>query len=300
MRLIVTGASGVLGSELIRQTMETAPQTEIVAVARQTAQLPQQWHESGHVACRSWAELAAMELADGDVVVHCAFPRKEDGQALTEALTLTASLLKKVGTSGKQVAVVGISSRSVYGQNPETPWRETTPPMPNAPYALAKMAQELLIRQAAEAYGFSYTLLRLAGLIGVGMEARLVSQMTMRAIRDRALTVMGGQQQFAMLDIRDAAAGLRALLRRDPAQWETLYNLGAPAPVLLRDMAEVIRQRASARYGWRVTVSRQDKDVSLLDAMDCTKFYPQMDWKPRYTLADTVDHLFASYRTMPQ
>lgn len=300
MRLIVTGASGVLGSELIRQTMETAPQTEIVAVARQTAQLPQQWHESGHVACRSWAELAAMELADGDVVVHCAFPRKEDGQALTEALTLTASLLKKVGTSGKQVAVVGISSRSVYGQNPETPWRETTPPMPNAPYALAKMAQELLIRQAAEAYGFSYTLLRLAGLIGVGMEARLVSQMTMRAIRDRALTVMGGQQQFAMLDIRDAAAGIRALLCRDPAQWETLYNLGAPAPVLLRDMAEVIRQRASALYGWRVTVSRQDKDVSLLDAMDCTKFYTQMNWKPRYTLADTVDHLFASYRTMPQ
>ena len=42
MRLIVTGASGVLGSELIRQTMETAPQTEIVAVARQPAQLPQQ------------------------------------------------------------------------------------------------------------------------------------------------------------------------------------------------------------------------------------------------------------------
>ena len=154
MRLIVTGASGVLGSELIRQTMETAPQTEIVAVARQTAQLPQQWHESGHVACRSWAELAAMELADGDVVVHCAFPRKEDGQALTEALTLTASLLKKVGTSGKRVAVVGISSRSVYGQNPETPWRETTPPMPNAPYALAKMAQELLIR------GFSNTELK--------------------------------------------------------------------------------------------------------------------------------------------
>lgn len=41
MRLIVTGAAGVLGSELIEQTLRADPQAEIVAVTRQPQALTQ-------------------------------------------------------------------------------------------------------------------------------------------------------------------------------------------------------------------------------------------------------------------
>ena len=257
MRLIVTGAAGVLGSELIDQTLRVDPQAEIVAVTRQPQALTRRWQGYANMKCCSWDELAQMPLADGDVIVHGAFPRQENGQELTEALDLTGTLLKKAGTSGKEIAWVDISSRSVYGQNEQTPWTETAELMPASPYALAKAAQELLTRQAAEAYGFRYTVLRMAGLIGVGMEARLVSQMTMRAIHDRALTVMGGEQQFSMLDIRDAAAGIRALLRKEPTAWRPLYNFGAEQATRLKDIAPIIQKEAQRLYGWRVSITRQ-------------------------------------------
>ena len=245
--------------------------------------------------CCSWDELAQMPLADGDVIVHGAFPRQENGQELTEALDLTGTLLKKAGTSGKEIAWVDISSRSVYGQNEQTPWTETAELMPASPYALAKAAQELLTRQAAEAYGFRYTVLRMAGLIGVGMEARLVSQMTMRAIHDRALTVMGGEQQFSMLDIRDAAAGIRALLRKEPTAWRSLYNFGAEQATRLKDIAPIIQKEAQRLYGWRGSITRQKRDAALIDEMDSSLFYAQMGWRPQYTLADTVDWLLETY-----
>lgn len=295
MRLIVTGAAGVLGSELIEQTLRADPQAEIVAVTRQSQALTQRWQGYANMKCCSWDELARLPLADGDVIVHGAFPRQENGQELTEALALTGALLKKAGTSGKEIAWVDISSRSVYGQNERTPWTETTELVPASPYALAKAAQELLTRQAAEAYGFRYTVLRMAGLIGVGMEARLVSQMTMRAIQDRALTVMGGEQQFSMLDIRDAAAGLRALLRKDPAEWRPLYNFGAEKATRLKDIAPIIQQEARRLYGWRVSITRQKRDAVLIDEMDSSLFYTQMGWRPQYTLADTVDWLLETY-----
>ena len=295
MRLIVTGAAGVLGSELIEQCLRADPQAEIVAVTRQPQALTRRWQSYAHIKCCSWDELAQLPLADGDVIVHCAFPRQDDGRELAEALALTGALLKKAGASGKRIAWVNISSRSVYGQNERTPWTETTELMPSSPYALAKTAQELLTRQAAEAYGFSYTTLRMAGLIGVGMEARLVSQMTMRAIQDRALTVMGGEQQFSMLDIRDAAAGIPALLRKDPAAWQPVYNFGAEKATRLKDIAPIIQKEAQRLYGWRVSITRQKRDAVLIDEMDSSVFYTQMEWRPRYTLADTVDWLFETY-----
>lgn len=295
MRLIVTGAAGVLGSELIEQTLRADPQAEIVAVTRQPQALTRCWQGYANMKCCSWDELAQMPLADGDVIVHGAFPRQENGQELTEALDLTGTLLKKAGTSGKEIAWVDISSRSVYGQNEQTPWTETAELMPASPYALAKAAQELLTRQAAEAYGFRYTVLRMAGLIGVGMEARLVSQMTMRAIHDRALTVMGGEQQFSMLDIRDAAAGIRALLRKEPTAWRPLYNFGAEQATRLKDIAPIIQKEAQRLYGWRVSITRQKRDAALIDEMDSSLFYAQMGWRPQYTLADTVDWLLETY-----
>ena len=270
MRLIVTGAAGVLGSELIEQTLRADPQAEIVAVTRQPQALTRRWRGYANMKCCSWDELAQMSLADGDVIVHGAFPRQENGQELTEALDLTGTLLKKAGTSGKEIAWVDISSRSVYGQNEQTP-------------------------QAAEAYGFRYTVLRMAGLIGVGMEARLVSQMTMRAIHDRALTVMGGEQQFSMLDIRDAAAGIRALLRKEPTAWRPLYNFGAEQATRLKDIAPIIQKEAQRLYGWRVSITRQKRDAALIDEMDSSLFYAQMGWRPQYTLADTVDWLLETY-----
>ena len=295
MRLIVTGAAGILGSELITQTIRCDAQTEILAVTREPQALAARWQDCDRVKCCAWSELTPSFFEDGDIIVHGAFPRQEVGQELAQALALTSDLLKAAGMSGKKPAWICISSRSVYGQNPQTPWVETTPMMPASLYAMAKAAQEVLTRQAAEVYGFPCTILRMAGLIGVGMEARLVSQMTMRAIRDRKLTVVGGTQQFSMLDIRDAAAGIRALLKCPPSQWQPLYNFGAEAPTLLRDIAPIIQQEARRLYGWRIAIAHQEKDVSLIDEMDSSLFYAQTGWRPAYTLSDTVDQLFAAY-----
>lgn len=290
--ILLTGANGVLGTELLCQMPS---QAKIVAVSTDPITLSANHERLPNLKCFSWDELDDINWDQIDVVVHCAFSRTQKGEELSRSLDLTRRLLQKVGSCTHPIAYVGLSSRSVYGQNPLTPLGEDSTTMPTDMYAMAKVGQEQLTQQAAEQYGFAYTSLRLAGLIGVGMDARLVSKLVVQTIQKRCLNVVGGEQQFAMLDVRDAAAGILALLKTDPAKWEPVYNLGSSRVYTLRQIAELIQETAWRVYGRKVHLIIEHRNVKLIDCMDCSRFYSATGWKPQYQLADTVEMLFRYY-----
>lgn len=289
-RFLITGANGLLGREIIARA---GKETQFVALTHDPEKLQRQFSSEISLLCYRWDQLDKISLDGMDAVIHCGFAREESGAALQSALANTANLLEKTGA--KKIPFVGISSRSVYGQQENIPWTEDTPVSPVNMYALGKCAQELLVKEAGKLNGFPYTNIRLAGLIGIGMDARVVSKMTKSAIENGMLKVVGGSQQFAMLDIRDAAQGVLALLQLPAEKWKHTYNLGVEAPYSLIEMAKIVAQVVGEKLATEIPIQHEKKDISLLDYMDCSAFYRDTNWRPMHTLRDTVKQIMDFY-----
>lgn len=289
-KLMVTGAGGLLAEELIAQLINKNIE-HIIAVSTQSQTLEKKYSVYPQVSCLSWDALSGFDFSGVDAVVHCAFARKEECADISDSLCRTAELLTFVGKSGKKIPFVQISSRSVYGQQ-EPLWTEDTHCEPASPYALGKVMQELLLRQAAQFYGFPFTILRLSALICPRMNQRIVYKMVQQAVVNGRIKVIGGTQQFSLLDCRDAASGIIALLRRDAGQWKDIYNLGTMECLRLEQIAELIRTVGKEAYQICVTIEKESREVHMVDGMVCTRFYEDTRWQPQYHMHDIIAHLF--------
>lgn len=294
--ILISGAGGLLASEFLKQLFDSEPNAQVIALSGSCGKLREIWQNKPNLSFFSWNELDQLPFETVSTVIHCAFARTEEGPDLLRSLELTKLLLSK--TAPLRIPFISISSRSVYGQNPATPWTENTALSPATPYALAKAAQELLVSQAGEQCGFPYTNLRLAGLIGVGMDARLIARLVKSAVDTGKLTCVGGMQQFALLDIRDAAAGLLAMLKVPANSWERVYNLGHSDTATLDEIASAVKLVAFRDYHRHVSIAKQSREVSLVDGMDCSRFRTATGWDRRCTLEDTIRNLFEHYRTL--
>jgi len=296
--LLISGGNGLLASELIRQITAAEPTAEIIAVSSDCDKFRARHQGMPHVFCIPWTQLEHFPLEGADAVIHCAFSRTDDFKELSASLQYTERLVEKAGGCASPIPFIGISSRSVYGQSLELPWTEQTPVSPNSAYAFAKVAQELLTAQMAQAKNVPCTNLRLAGLIGPGMEARLLSKLIQQTLKTHSIQVTGGTQLFAMLDIRDAAAGILALLRLPASSWKPVYNLGAEKAYRLDEIAAKLKLYVEKTYSWKLKVNKQEKDILLVDGMDCSSFYQDTNWRPQYSLEDTMQQLFNYYELL--
>lgn len=292
--ILISGANGLLAQEYMRQGLALKRDMRIIAVSNNCEMLRERYRDISHFSCFGWDELDSTPVAEVSLVLHCAFSRTENGNELLKSLKLTERLLNKTGPF--HIPFVSISSRSVYGQNPNTPWTEESILSPEGMYALAKCAQEMLVQQAAEQYEFPHTNLRLAGLMGIGMDARLISKLVFQAIKTESMSIIGGQQKFSLLDIRDAASALWAFTRVPADQWEPVYNLGHSAVYTLDEIADAIKRVAFQDFHQHINVSKQEKDISLIDGMDCSRFYQTTGWSPHCQLEDTIRILFESMK----
>ena len=284
--LLVTGAGGYLGTELIKQLMKT--ENKVYALTSNKLKIEERFGSS--VICLSNDELFAEKsfLSEIDIVVHCAFARSNNSKEITESLNFTKELFKfAVNTNA---SIINISSRSVYGQNPLVPWLETSEILPNDLYSLGKFSSEVLT-EAVFKNKNPFTNIRLAGLLVHNFDDRIVNKFIINAISGIPLKIIGGKQQFSVLDIRDAAAGIINLINTPTGKWKKIYNLGYKRSYSLEEIANIVKKVAK-EYLLEVEIIKESSDKTLYAEMDSTLFYNDTGWQPQYDIEKTVRSIF--------
>ncbi len=180
------------------------------------------------------------------------------------------------------------SSSSVYGTNPNLPWKESDPLLePISPYAATKIAAEEIGRTYAHLYQINFIALRLFTVYGPRQRPDLAIHRFYNQIHDgQPISIFGnGTSRRDYTFIGDITDGIVAALRCTSTGFD-IFNLGNHQQVTLGAMIESLEHcmQKHAQVAWK---EEQPGDVSETYA-DISKAETLLGYHPRMNFIDGI------------
>lgn len=314
-RIFITGISGSGGSYLAEYMVEHHPNIEVHGISR--------WHSTtsnnnlaqvdGKVVVHECdmndfsSLFSVITAVKPDAVFHLASHANVRASFVTPLAVLnnnimsTANLFEAIRLSGLNPVIQLCSTSEVYGQvDPQNvPITEDTPLRPSSPYAVSKVAQDLLGWTYYRSYGMKIIRTRMFAYIN----PRRTDLFATSFARQIARIEVGLQRELlhgnldsirTLIDVRDAMeAYWHAILQ---CQHGEAYNIGGATSMSVGEVLGVLIKRSSVKVPTKV-------DPSLLRPSDVTlqipaveKFVNVTGWKPKYTLEESMGYLLEFWR----
>lgn len=293
--ILVSGASGFLGKELVQQLLEENYRT--IALTSKPKELIKYFgNQSKFIALNinNWTKKIDKNI-DIHLFINCAFPRSSKPDQLAEGLDFTEKIIKDAINLGIK-NIVNISSQSVYSQKDKSTPDENSEVAPESLYGMAKYASERIVTVLCENSGkINYSNIRLASLTGNELEARMTNKFVKIAINGGTITVNGKGQKVSYLEVRDAASALIAMINKDPDTWKTIYNLGNHHYYSVLDIVETINEVAKKYSVPGINIDLKNKKDDFNNLINSELFYLDFNWKPKYDINLMVENLFDFY-----
>ncbi|WNV87210.1 NAD-dependent epimerase/dehydratase family protein [Umezawaea sp. Da 62-37] len=245
-RIAVTGAAGVLGSNLVTRLLAEGCQVHGMDL-RPIPPRPGFTPFTGDIRD---AAAVAEAVAGTDALVHCAaalpsYPAAEIRSIIVEG---TSTVLRVAAAAGV-ARIVHISSTAVYGLPSRVPTPEDHPREPVDTYSAAKAEAEV-IAERYRAEGVCLPIVRPKTFVGPGRMG-LFAMLFQWADEGRNFPVLGrGDVRIQMLGIDDLLAAVVAVLTAEPEAANDTYNIGAASFGTLREDFQAVLDAAG--HGGRV------------------------------------------------
>ena len=258
-RALVTGGAGFIGSHLVDWLLRDGWRVTVLdnfTDALYGAEV--KWRNTAsHLTHPAYSLVKAdirdlgacrRRLSDSyDVVVHLAamagVPKSMEYPLLYEDVNVagTANVLELA--RGLEVPqFVFASSSSVYGDNPNAPWRESDLDLrPRSKYAQTKIDGEQLGRDVSARCGMRFVALRFFTVYGPRQRPDLVVHEFLRRMYAGAPVQLCGDGTSSRdyTHVGDIVRGIEAAMRYDGSACE-VFNLGSDRPVSLNDLVRAL------------------------------------------------------------
>jgi len=298
MRVVMTGGGEFVGSHLLARMVGAGMHVTLIGPdtgpCRYTASLVNAG-DARFVRCDAdfgdeVTLRSALEDADAVVLLGHVQPR---GRSLSESfleelssnVAPTLRLLR--AAVGEARHVVFASSVAVYGAPARAPVRESDPPSPVTPHAIAKLTAELAIRTTCSAAGMSLSILRYSTVYGPGETGDgAVPRFIRAALEGQPLVIDGdGLDEHDYIHVADAAGATLAALRH---RAEGVYNIGTGVGTTTLDLARLVSEHAHTKAipvcrTWK----RPDHDRTRI-VCDTELAAAQLGFSARRVLADGI------------
>jgi GDP-4-dehydro-6-deoxy-D-mannose reductase len=308
--ILVTGASGFVGKQLIARLAREHPGATIVGTDMQAP--PDDGGRCAHVALditdlRAVRDLIAQQKPA--LVFHLAaqshVPTSFQQPVLTWNVNLmgTLHLLEALKAARPDAQFVFVGSAEAYGREflAGVPIAENTRFAPMNPYAASKAAGDILVRQQA-AEGLRTVVLRPFNHVGPGQRQDFVvsafcSQIARieRGLQEPVIMVGNLEARRDFLDVRDVLDAYVAVVGEGMSiPPGTAYNLCSGRTVIIREVLDDLLSLSGVAIEVRVDPARLRPSDIPVAVGDAGAAHAAFGWEPRIpwrrTLTDTLDY----------
>jgi nucleoside-diphosphate-sugar epimerase len=305
-RALVTGASGFIGSHLVRRLV--ADGVEVHALTSATSSVygvrlvPVREQITVHEG--SLADRSAMDALAGAVrpthVFHLgAYTHVgKSWQRVDECIQVnvqgTVNLLQALERVGYR-RFVNVGTSEIYGDVP-APFREDQPVRPISPYAASKYGAECFARVLHQGRGAPIVFLRPFNAYGPAQSTdRVIPEIIVRALRGEPVRMTQGRQTREFNYVADLVDAMVRAAATDGVEGE-LFNLGCGEDVAVRDVASTVLAMlgnpVEAHFG---ALPERPTEIWTMRS-DSRRAVDRLGWKPQHSLSDGLAKTIAWYR----
>ena len=199
------------------------------------------------------------------------------------------------------IQVAGSSEEYGFVHPDEVPMKESNPLRPLSPYAVSKVAQDMLARQYHYSYGlktvvtrgFNHTGPRHGEVLSCSSFAKQISQIE-KGLRPPVLYVGDLSSQRDFTDVRDVVRAYWLVLEKGVAG--EVYNIGSGTTRTIQSVLDMLLSMSTTKIEVRRDPLRmRPSDVKILWADD-SKFRKQTGWEPQIPFEQTMQDLLNYWR----
>lgn len=286
-RIFVTGASGMLGFELLRFAKYFG-RSEVIGIARRD--LPSGQHDLPLILTKLPLIPDWLGPQDADAtIIHCAGlanPRKpfEDFASLShsEIIPQVAMVEALVAKGWRGHLIYPSSGGAIYGDAEVLPICEETPVRPKSPYALQKAMIEQGLSYLALRHGFRLTILRISNPYGssvVKPEQGVLSKMVEAVRTGASFTLIGtGDEMRDYIHISDLCDAVVKVCSTQFERPVNVINIGSGVGTSTRDLMDLVCRLS----GKTLTLTVQDSTLDVRsNVLKIGRARNLLQWSPK-------------------
>ena len=315
MNVLITGITGFAGSHLADYILENHPDVKVFGIARWRSRMENLLHIQDQI------ELFEADLKDIVSLKKCMAEIKPDrvfhlaAQSFVPTSWLCPAETFAINSIGQinlfeAILSLGLKSRiQIAGSSEEyglvypdeVPMKETNPLRPLSPYAVSKVAQDLLAYQYFQSYGlwtvrtrgFNHTGPRRGDVFICSNFARQIAEIE-NGKREPVMYVGNLEARRDFTDVRDTVrAYWMSLEKGEPGD---VYNIGTGKAYTMQEILDMLLGLSRERVKVETDPKRlRPSDVEIL-LSDSTKFRKLTGWEPKIPFSQSLQDLLDYWR----
>ena len=294
-RVLVTGANGTLGYNILRQLVNAGD--EIIAPVRTMPPNLEQFRGRvrfiDHELSDSIHTAQIFERANPDVIVHCAAsglrpPKGSWFDLMQFNVESTMRLFQMNCRFDHHSHFIYISTGLVYREQGR-PLREDDPIETLHPYGASKAASDAMLQAAAAEFGRRLTIVRPFAFTGVHDGGERFFPRLLTAARERKpLPMTEGLQVRDFCSVDDIARAVETIIERPQEGLIEKYNLGSGSAEPLRTLVEQLIDELGLHVDLQFGAVRMHPFEPMHSVADIARAKEHLGWQPRTRLAHAV------------
>jgi nucleoside-diphosphate-sugar epimerase len=302
MRCLVTGASGFLGSWLVRQLLDRGHTVTVLMRSQQRSRRIADWLDRVRIVQGSFDDTSSLRetlLSDPiDVIFHLAWSGVTvDFRNQTNQISANVVGTLRLWELARDLGCehwISLGSQAEYGLYKEM-LREDLLARPVSAYGVAKLVCGMMTKKMSQMVGMKHTHVRLLSAYGPGDDPRnMIPSVILTLCAGGVPAMTKGEQIWDYVYVEDAA---RALCQIAETGATGTLNLASGEGVEIRNVAERIRDLVDPKLavGLGALPYRPDQVMCLIG--DIARLKSATGWRPEVPLQEGLRRTVEWYRT---
>ncbi len=317
IRILITGASGFIGSHLAAQLAKDGYDVYGLTrrVANRNVELINNFLRditliSGDVSDYVSAN-NAIKAVNPDVVFHLAalspvrdsFERPFEYQQANYIGTMNVAHSMLALQDPQTRRLIAASTAEVYGIQGNKPLREELPLYPSSPYAVSKAAGDIYLRMMFHSFDLNGTILRPTNSYGRKFDTSFMIEYLVNQMLKGKKIYVGAPESIRDYMYVDDHVKAYVFSMKNPKAKGQVYNVGTRVGISNKELAFIIAEKIGfdkknivlgsypPGYPYRPIVSDQ---ASII--LDSTKIRKDLNWEPKVSLSEGLDKVIDYFR----